>query len=573
MQSTNVLLRQMLGSVPANYLRELAKRIDGQNTSSVNSAGADVFLLAGQSNSEGAGLGIDANLDYSDSNILQYCGAGAYEKKLILATEPLIHRGGGSANRIGMHLTFAKLYKQVTGRRVILVPCALGGTSFVANRWNPENDLFEYAITNTLEVLAIDSNNVLKALLWHQGESDTGSTPLAFKNALDNAIVAFRTRLNSPNLPFILGEFVPDWLAANLPLTPFNDVLKDTPNRISNTYFVSAKDLSGIPNDIIHYSANSLREYGKRYFATYYSNILSKVPPAAIKFLSSSNITQNSVNLTWIADYFTNNFQITNNQDSTVINTNFTNVVITGLLPNTNYTFSVFATNKNGISPLTNITIKTNQIPAVTVPTPTYQYLLNGNVNNTGTNTTAPVNSNVTFVNNSQRGQVGQFSSNGQTINYLACNVPLTANHTKAVWAYSLGTMANGYANLITLISGTASQDHALWVPDPFRLSAGFKDGSNSIDPYKNIQDSVAFPLNQWVHVAATMNNGVLKLFKNGVLVGTANTVFTGSPNILIGTAYEPGDNLGTWFGLMSKVQIWNNALTDAQIQAIYNQG
>jgi hypothetical protein len=330
--------------------------------------GFDVFLLAGQSNSVGAGDSNDGFLDYTNPNILQYPSNGVYEKKIIVAQEPLTHKVSAASSKIGMHLTFAKNYHKVTGRSVLLLPCAEGSTGFKNNRWNPGNDLYEYSINSILEVLNLNSNNSLKAILWHQGELDAGSTEdiAAFPSRLDAMITGFRTRLNSPNLPFILGELQPTYLAVTPPAMAINNHLKNTPQRISNTFCVSSRGLTGNNGEEIHFNAPSLRIFGKRYFDAYYGLYAATTIPAKVRSVIIGVVTATTMDLAWISDsavtwevaYTTNNIRL-------VVISRTPSITLTNLVSSTTYTIEIAAINKNGSSAITSITATTAGAPNV----------------------------------------------------------------------------------------------------------------------------------------------------------------------------------------------------------------
>ena len=78
-------------------------------------------------------------------------------------------------------------------------------------------------------------------------------------------------------------------------------------------------------------------------------------------------------------------------------------------------------------------------------------------------------------------------------------------------------------------------------------------------------------PLNAWTHLAASYDGGIVRLFVNGVQVGThaASGPLPNSTGVLrIG-----GNNVwGEWFsGLIDEVRVYNRALTTAEIQTDMN--
>jgi prepilin-type N-terminal cleavage/methylation domain-containing protein len=79
-----------------------------------------------------------------------------------------------------------------------------------------------------------------------------------------------------------------------------------------------------------------------------------------------------------------------------------------------------------------------------------------------------------------------------------------------------------------------------------------------------------AVSLGQWQHVTATSDGVVVKFYVNGNLVYNTNQIRTGTTGTF-GIGWDP--NIGTeyWDGLIDDLRIYNRALSDAEIQAIYN--
>ena len=83
-----------------------------------------------------------------------------------------------------------------------------------------------------------------------------------------------------------------------------------------------------------------------------------------------------------------------------------------------------------------------------------------------------------------------------------------------------------------------------------------------------------AIPMGQWSHVACVYDNADLKIYVDGVLVGTqaigAKSVVNSASNVRIGS----NDNNDHFFhGVIDEVEIFNRALTADEIRAIYNAG
>src|ERR1700722_1112110 len=104
----------------------------------------------------------------------------------------------------------------------------------------------------------------------------------------------------------------------------------------------------------------------------------------------------------------------------------------------------------------------------------------------------------------------------GQALNfgaysYITIGTVLPDNHsyTKEAWVKVYPTKAVHGRNFIS------SYDHPLW------LENGMLCAANHYGSYPHtatVQDTVAFPLNVWVHIAVTYdaNTSVMALYKNG---------------------------------------------------------
>lgn len=89
---------------------------------------------------------------------------------------------------------------------------------------------------------------------------------------------------------------------------------------------------------------------------------------------------------------------------------------------------------------------------------------------------------------------------------------------------------------------------------------------------------STGFSLNVWVHVAYVINNGTLRVYRNGVLekevVYSSSTLMKNTSPLTIGrVSWFPGDTelISYFTGLLDDVRVYNIGLNSSQVLSIYN--
>ncbi len=74
-----------------------------------------------------------------------------------------------------------------------------------------------------------------------------------------------------------------------------------------------------------------------------------------------------------------------------------------------------------------------------------------------------------------------------------------------------------------------------------------------------------------WMHVVATYNNGVMNLYRDGMLQSSTNFTYTGTTAANMGFYVGRGFAGGYYAGLLDDVGVWTRALTQLEITALYN--
>ena len=132
---------------------------------------------------------------------------------------------------------------------------------------------------------------------------------------------------------------------------------------------------------------------------------------------------------------------------------------------------------------------------------------------------------------------------------------------------------------LISKSSTTARESHywMLSTRDPgdgIKLRFGLKTGE---DPSIGTTTLIADPgseleIGVWTHAAVTYDGATMKIYKDAVLVGSTpktGTVST-NPTIPAWIGRNP-DGYGPWNGIIDDARIYNGALSDSEVLALYN--
>ena len=225
-----------------------------------------LFLLAGQSNMAGRGR-VEAQDRVVHDRVLML------DRQLtwVPATDP-VHFDKSVAG-VGPGRSFGIAVADANTTAIIgLVPTAVGGSPITswepgaldsATRTHPYDDAI-------IRARAAMRGGTLKAILWHQGESDSHDPASSlYEGRLRALIERFRADLGAPDLPFIIGQL---GCFSNGPWSPDKERVdaaqRSIAARMHNVAFVSSESLTD-RGDTIHFDASSARELGRRYAAAY----------------------------------------------------------------------------------------------------------------------------------------------------------------------------------------------------------------------------------------------------------------------------------------------------------------
>ncbi len=153
-----------------------------------------------------------------------------------------------------------------------LIPAAVGGSPIsswepgaldTATRTHPYDDAL-------VRARAAMRDGRLRAILWHQGESDAHpGMSERYAERLRALIARFRSDLGAPELPFLIGEL------GQFPARPWSDDVRriDSVHRaiaatVPHVAYVSSDGLRD-KGDTLHFDAASQRLFGERYARAY----------------------------------------------------------------------------------------------------------------------------------------------------------------------------------------------------------------------------------------------------------------------------------------------------------------
>jgi hypothetical protein len=237
----------------------------------------DILIQAGQSNSEGYGFGNVCGPYQPDERVWYFNGDGTFQ----VAQEKVANNGVQS----NFSLTFARKYIEsgmlAEGRKLLILRTAVGGTGFSDNHWKSTDDLYLRMMDMIRESLALNPENRLKALLWHQGETDACNkmTYDYYRGHLSALVESVRGTFGVPELPFIAGDFVQDWENDNKEIcapiiAALREVCKSPFSAFVETDGLDSNRQDGYPHplgwtDSIHFCRRAIYALGERYFAAY----------------------------------------------------------------------------------------------------------------------------------------------------------------------------------------------------------------------------------------------------------------------------------------------------------------
>lgn len=269
---------------------------DEENSITLNIWVGDLWILAGQSNMEGAArpdaqdVALKANPDpslrgyYLDNRwdaavpilhepwlSVDACQRETFENYQITTVwksklPPHLSHGKPEIG-VCSGLFFAQRMKELTGVPQGVIPCAMGGSHLRA--WQPQDTSGDNLYAAMLRRFHRTGAHV-KGILWHQGEAQTGAEDApTYQEDMKKLIGAMRRDFHAPHLPVVIGQIA----GTSLPFFCNDDCAalwnsireqqRTLEEHIPHLTAVSTLDCSR--DDLIHLSSSGQKSLGYRY--------------------------------------------------------------------------------------------------------------------------------------------------------------------------------------------------------------------------------------------------------------------------------------------------------------------
>jgi hypothetical protein len=219
----------------------------------------DLYILIGQSNMAGRGPITSEMKNEGNGHVFMF----TRDSQWVEARHPL-HFDKPKAAAAGPGLAFGIKMAEANPRAEIgLIPCAVGGTAI--EKWVPgayDQSTGTHPYDDAADrIKAAMQYGTFRGIIWHQGESNSGSEARA-QGYLDKLIVLInrmRELTGNPQLPFVAGEL--GRYRDNFQL--INKQLALLPSKVKYTALALSDGLVH-KGDTLHFDGKSADELGKR---------------------------------------------------------------------------------------------------------------------------------------------------------------------------------------------------------------------------------------------------------------------------------------------------------------------
>ena len=218
-----------------------------------------IFILAGQSNMAGRGV-VESRDTIPNERIL----AINSKNEVVVAKEPL-HFYEPNLTGLDCGMSFARRLLENVDKDifVLLIPVAVGGSS--SHQWLGDSVHRGVQLMTNFQqrVASVAKYGAIKAILWHQGESDTNDQNiLGYGDRLGEIFREFRLHCHNLNLPIIIGK-LGSFSSNQVRWDAINATIKDYASLDKNAWVVETADLKA-KDDKIHFDSEGQRVMGAR---------------------------------------------------------------------------------------------------------------------------------------------------------------------------------------------------------------------------------------------------------------------------------------------------------------------
>jgi len=244
---------------------------------SLHAAAIDVYLLAGQSNMDGRGK----TAELEEAQRAPIAGVQIWYRQPLADSagwQPLApgfsippgHKGGLPGPTFGPEIGFARtlLSKQPT-QQLAFIKGSRGGTTI--EQWGPGTAgkpdtqgecyrLFVNTIAKAIAALKADGHTpTIRALLWHQGESNAKDTTEVYQAKLATLITRIREDIADAKLPVLVGEVIDDGKRDSI-----RAAQRAIPTAVPGVTFVTVDGLTSSDKGT-HFDTKSQLDLGRRF--------------------------------------------------------------------------------------------------------------------------------------------------------------------------------------------------------------------------------------------------------------------------------------------------------------------
>ena len=223
-----------------------------------------VIIMAGQSNMAGRGQ-VEPEDTMTNKRILTIDQQG----NIIVAKEPL-NLFEPTMKGLDCGVSFARtlLPKCPRDVSILVIHTAVGGSSI--NQWiNDSLHRTVHLYSNFDEKVAIGKKyGTIKAILWHQGESDANEKGIPkYLSNMEKLFSMFRTSVGNTKLPIILGK-LGSFSKIPVEFSKINEKMEEYVLRDKYTRLINTADFIH-KGDSLHFNAAGQRAMGQRYANEY----------------------------------------------------------------------------------------------------------------------------------------------------------------------------------------------------------------------------------------------------------------------------------------------------------------